>query len=96
MTRIGPRIKPITSPTAGGCATSYATDAGLYLAIQIFILITLVIIILTYKRRTVSTERPLLIYKTVDNNKGIDNNYFIIGFPPPLLDFYFIMILLII
>ncbi len=27
MTRFGPRIEPITSPTPGGCATSYATDA---------------------------------------------------------------------
>ncbi len=31
MTRFGPRIEPITSPTPGGCATSYATDAGRYL-----------------------------------------------------------------
>ena len=28
MTRFGPRIEPITSPTPGGCANSYATDAG--------------------------------------------------------------------
>ncbi len=28
MTRFGPRLEPITSPTMGGCATSYATDAG--------------------------------------------------------------------
>ncbi len=28
MTRFGPRIEPITSPTPGGCATSYATDVG--------------------------------------------------------------------
>ncbi len=27
--RIWPRIEPITSPTPGGCATSYATDAGI-------------------------------------------------------------------
>ena len=30
MTRFGPRIEPITSPTPGGCANSYATDAGYY------------------------------------------------------------------
>ena len=28
MTRFGPRIEPITSPTPGKCATSYATDTG--------------------------------------------------------------------
>ena len=28
MTRFGPRVEPITSPTVGGYATSYATDAG--------------------------------------------------------------------
>ena len=27
MTRFGPRIEPITFPTPGGYATSYATDA---------------------------------------------------------------------
>ncbi len=26
--RFGPRIEQISSPTTGGCATSYATDAG--------------------------------------------------------------------
>ena len=31
MTQFGPRIEPITSPTPGGCATIYATDAGLLL-----------------------------------------------------------------
>ncbi len=29
MMRFGPRIEPITSQTPGGCAISYATDAGL-------------------------------------------------------------------
>ncbi len=28
MTWFGPRIEPITSPSPGGCTTSYATDAG--------------------------------------------------------------------
>ncbi len=28
MTRFGPRIELINSPMPGGCATSYATDAG--------------------------------------------------------------------
>ena len=28
MTRFGPRIEPITSPTPGECAICYATDAG--------------------------------------------------------------------
>ncbi len=27
MMRFGPRIELITSPTMGGCATNYATDA---------------------------------------------------------------------
>ncbi len=34
MTRFGPRIEPITSPTPGGCANSYATDAGFSKAIM--------------------------------------------------------------
>ena len=29
MTWSKPRIEPTTSPTPGGCATSYATDVGL-------------------------------------------------------------------
>ena len=28
MTQFGVRIEPITSPTPGGCAPKYATDAG--------------------------------------------------------------------
>ena len=31
MTRFGPRIEPITSPTPGECANYYATDAGDYI-----------------------------------------------------------------
>ncbi len=34
MTRFGPRIEPITSPTPGECATCYATDAGIDTTIQ--------------------------------------------------------------
>ena len=33
MTRFGQRIVPITSPSPGGCATGYATDAGYILSI---------------------------------------------------------------
>ncbi len=35
MTRFGPRIEPITSPTPGGYATSYATDAGLSVNVKV-------------------------------------------------------------
>ena len=41
MTRFGPRIEHITSPTPGGCATYYATDA---VAVLIFITIQLTIL----------------------------------------------------
>ena len=34
MTRLGPSIEPITSPTPGGCATSYATDVGLKFCVK--------------------------------------------------------------
>ena len=34
MTQLGPRIEPITSPTPGECATSYATDTGYDVPIQ--------------------------------------------------------------
>ena len=37
---VWPRIEPITSPTPGGCATSYATDAeggGIYTALLLII-----------------------------------------------------------
>ncbi len=36
MTRFGPIVEPIPSPTPGGYATSYATDAGSLEAITEF------------------------------------------------------------